>query len=537
MSLPPFPGRNPEDNSEIPPRPSYDPDNYAEPQPAGYVTPENTYQTQPTNDHPEPARSRVGKTGLVVGASVLSLAVLAGGGFAAASFLNKATDRDISIALPQSTSAFVEADLDPSPGQKINLASVAGKIKDMAGEKNYDANKDPKEMFTDLFFSKLDYETEVKPWVGDKVALGAWGDFAKATADAMEGSAIESNVSKDISAVVVYEIKDKDKADEAAKKIDKEGVVYEVNDHYLIIADSQSALDSYNAEIAKGTLDKNKAFTDDRNLLNGQDDVAMAWVNAGDMHADKALNKYLSYTVGTDAAVSDNLSGRVVTGVSVSNNSLKVSSKLVGFDTTGTSNEKGLSDVGNLPDDSSIVVGLKDGKSAATKLWNTYKSSADSSAGSFMDEQLQHMGITLPDDFGAILGTETSFGMSPVADNNVGVTYRAKDGDVDKIDGIIKSMGADSSQITTTDDNGTAVVKYGKTSSGKLGDSPSFKSVTGDLSNAQSVVFFDINKVKHERSTAMGTGEHPDVNYGVAGLTTSFDPSSKIVSVDVSWAF
>lgn len=535
MSLPPFPGRNPEDNSEVPQRPSYNPENYAEQQPPVYATPDNTYQAQPAGQ-PAPARSGLGKTGLVVGASVLSLAVLAGGAFAAASFLNKATDRDISIALPQSTSAFVVADLDPSPGQKINLVSVAEKIKAISGEKNYDTNKDPKEMFTDLFFSKLDYETEVQPWIGDKVALGAWGDFAKASADAIEGSTSASNVSKDISAVVVYEIKDKEKADEAAKKIDKEGAVYEVNEHYLIIAASQSALDSYNAEIAKGTLDKNKTFTDDRNLLNGQDNVAMSWVNAGDLHADEALKKYLSYTVGTDAEVPDNLSGRVVTGVSVSDKSLKVSSKLVGFDTTGASTEKGLSDVGNLPDNSSIVVGVKDGKTAATKFWNTYKSSESSPAGGYMDEQLQHMDITLPDDFGALLGTETSFGMSPDGDN-VGVTYRAKDGDVDKIDGIIKSMGAESSQIATTDENGTAVVKYGKTSNGKLSDSQSFKSVTGDLRNAQAVVFFDINKVKHERSAAMGTDTHQDVNYGVAGLTSSFDPSSKIVSVDISWAF
>lgn len=525
MSLPPFSGSNPEDNSGFPPRPSHNPDALR------YATAESSYSTPPQYDQSPPVRLGR-KTGFIVGASVLSLAVLAGGGFAAASVLNGMSDHDISVALPQSTSAFVQADLDPSPGQKINLASVAGKIKDISGEKDYDTSKDPKEMFTDLFFSNLDYKTEVQPWVGDKVAFGAWGDLSNAADDASS----DSDVSKDLKAVVVYEIKDKAKAEEAAKKMDNKKTVYEVTDNYLVIAPNQSALDSYNAEIAKGTLDKNKTFTDDRNLLKGQDDVAMGWVNATELHADKALNKYMSKTLGSTSNVPDNLNGRIVTGVTLSNNSLKVSSKLVGFDTAGYSTEKGLSDVGNLPDNTNIALSFKDGKTAATKAWNAYESTKGSSNRS-IDRGLQEMGITLPDDFGALLGTETSIGASLKADNNFGVAYRAKDGDKDKIGGVIDSIDPESTKLTTTDDSGAVVVKYGETGNGKLGDSQTFKNVTGDLGNAQAVFFVDINKVMHERANAVGNDSRADVNYGAAGMTSSFDSNSKIVSVDINWAF
>lgn len=526
MSLPPFSGSNPEDNSGIPPRPSHNPDA------SGYATPESSYSAPPRYDQSPPVRP-ARKTGVIVGVSVLSLAVLAGGGFAAASILNSMGDRDISVALPQSTSAFVQADLDPSPGQKINLASVAGKIKDISGEKDYDTSKDPKEMFTDLFFSNLDYKTEVQPWVGDKVAFGAWGDLSNAAEDASS----DSDVSKDLKAVVVYEIKDKAKAEEAAKKMSNKKAVYEVTDNYLIIAANQSALDSYNAEITKGTLDKNKTFTDDRNLLKGQDDVAMGWVNATELHADKALNKYMSKTLGSTSNVPENLNGRIITGVTLSNNSLKVSSKMVGFDTAGYSTEKGLSDVGNLPDNTNIALSFKDGKTAATKAWNTYTSAEGSSSNRSIDRGLQEMGITLPDDFGALLGTETSIGASLKADNDFGVAYRAKDGDKDKIGGIIESIDPEGSKLTTTDDSGAVVVKYGETGNGKLGESQTFKNVTGDLSKAQAVFFVDLNKIVHERANAVGKDSRADVNYGVAGMTSSFDPSSKIISVDINWAF
>lgn len=514
MSHPPFSGSNPD----------------------SYGSPESSYAAPAQYEQSPPPRRQGKKVGVIVGASVLSLAVLAGGGFAAASFLNNMSDRDISVALPQSTSAFVQADLDPSPGQKINLVSVAGKIKDISGEKDYDTDKDPKEMFTDLFFSDLDYKTEVEPWIGDKVAFGAWGDISKAT-DKMTSDSGDSKDSDNLKAVVVYEIKDKAKADEAAKKMDNKKSVYEVNDHYLIIAPDQAALDSYNAEIEKGTLDKNKTFTADRDLLKGQDNVAIGWVDASELHADEALNQYISETLGSSSNIKDDLNGRMITGVTLSNDSLKVSSKFVGFDTSGYSTEKGLSDVGNLPDNTSFALSIKDGETAATKAWDTYKETQSTSAARSMDRTLEQMNLVLPDDFGALFGTETSIGGSIENDDEYGVTYRAKDGDLAKIGGVIDSIDPKGTNLTTTDDNGTVAVQYGENSTGKLGDSQTFKNVTGDLSNAQAVLFVDINKVMHETGDSREKASRADKNYGVAGMTSSFDNNSKTVSIDINWAF
>ena len=123
------------------------------------------------------------KIGLIAGASVLTLGLLAGGAYAVTNGFNAMGDKDIAQALPGSTAVFGEIDLDPSNAQKLGIVSAAQKVKDLSKDKDMDPNKDPKEMITDGFFKDLDYETEVKPWVGDKVAVGAWGDFSQVNED------------------------------------------------------------------------------------------------------------------------------------------------------------------------------------------------------------------------------------------------------------------------------------------------------------------------------------------------------------------
>lgn len=125
----------------------------------------------------QPASGRGKKIGLIAGASVLTLGLLAGGAYAVTNGLNAVGDKDIAQAIPGASAFYGEIDLDPSNGQKIGLVSAAQKIKDLSKEKDIDPNKDPKELITDGFFKDLDFETEVKPWIGDKVAIAAWGDF------------------------------------------------------------------------------------------------------------------------------------------------------------------------------------------------------------------------------------------------------------------------------------------------------------------------------------------------------------------------
>jgi hypothetical protein len=151
----------------------------------------NFYGEQPNqgaqyqqNTQPAPASNGKGKKiALITGASVLVVGLLAGGAYAVTNGVNAIGDKDIAQALPGSTAVFGEVDLDPSNGQKLGLVSIAQKVKDLSKEKDIDPNKDPKEMITDGFFKDLDFESEVKPWIGDKVAVAAWGDFTAVTKD------------------------------------------------------------------------------------------------------------------------------------------------------------------------------------------------------------------------------------------------------------------------------------------------------------------------------------------------------------------
>jgi hypothetical protein len=141
----------------------------------GNASPE--FYGQQTPQTPAPKKSRAG---IIAGAAIAGLLVLGGGAYAVTSVMNVAGDKDIAKAAPSNTSAFLQVDLNPSNNQKAAALSVATKIDALVDDKDkYDTEgKDFKEIATDPAFEDLDYKTEVEPWIGDKVAVAGWGDFA-----------------------------------------------------------------------------------------------------------------------------------------------------------------------------------------------------------------------------------------------------------------------------------------------------------------------------------------------------------------------
>lgn len=153
-----------------PPRPAYQP---------GDQAPTQAFYGQQTSPAPAPKKS---KAGIIAGAAIAGLLILGGGAYAVTNVLNVAGDKDIAKAIPSDSAVFLQVDLNPSNSQKtaaLNLASKIDALVDNDDEYTTEG-KDFKEIATDPAFEDLDYETEVKPWIGDKVAVAAWGDFSDA---------------------------------------------------------------------------------------------------------------------------------------------------------------------------------------------------------------------------------------------------------------------------------------------------------------------------------------------------------------------
>ena len=119
-------------------------------------------------------RSRKSKKTAII-AGVLALALLVGGGFLAWSLLRGATPA-AAKGIPSNALAVFEVNLNPSAGDKLAVKELAAKFPFLKDEAN-DAGDDYKKALWSVLAktdkSAPDYESEVKPWLGDSLAIAA----------------------------------------------------------------------------------------------------------------------------------------------------------------------------------------------------------------------------------------------------------------------------------------------------------------------------------------------------------------------------
>ncbi|MCC2592348.1 DUF3352 domain-containing protein [Tessaracoccus sp. OS52] len=119
---------------------------------------------------------RKSKTPLIV-AAVVALALVAGGGFLAVSLLRGSTPVAAN-GLPGDALAVIELNLNPSAADKLAVKDFASKFPDLAGDVT-DVGDDYKLALWNLIpddQDKPDYDTQIKPWLGDSAALALTGD-------------------------------------------------------------------------------------------------------------------------------------------------------------------------------------------------------------------------------------------------------------------------------------------------------------------------------------------------------------------------
>jgi hypothetical protein len=129
----------------------------------------------PAATHPAPQRrSRRGLIAVV--ASVVAVVLIAGGGFAAWKFFFAGGPRPAEV-LPDTTFALVTLDLNPSGGQKIEAIKTLRKFPSWRERTGITPDSDVAEEIFDEAFQDgpckaLDYQDDVKPWIGSRLALG-----------------------------------------------------------------------------------------------------------------------------------------------------------------------------------------------------------------------------------------------------------------------------------------------------------------------------------------------------------------------------
>lgn len=139
--------------------------------------------------------------------ALVTLIGLTGAAFLAGYLLlfSASTDRAAALA-PAGSAFYVNVYLQPSSAQQMNLAGLIGRFPGFADEASLDEKVD--QVVGNLFAATnigLDYRAQVKPWLGNQVAIAGWP------------------TSGDPAAVVIAEVKDRAAAETALEELSTEG--------------------------------------------------------------------------------------------------------------------------------------------------------------------------------------------------------------------------------------------------------------------------------------------------------------------------
>jgi hypothetical protein len=145
---------------------------------------------------------------LVIGLTSL-LAVAGGAVVGGYLFLSSAGIDRTAELIPADATAYVSVYLQPSTAQQTKLAALIGRLPGFEDPAALDAKVDQL-VHNALSGSGLDYETDVRPWIGGQLAVGAWQTPGASSGDAPTTSTL-----------VLAEVKDRPAAQSAIDRLVK----------------------------------------------------------------------------------------------------------------------------------------------------------------------------------------------------------------------------------------------------------------------------------------------------------------------------
>ena len=463
---------------------------------------------------PEPPRSpRPGgrRTAVVAGITAGTLAIVGVGAFAAFSFLEGGAAAE--QALPaESTLAVMSLDLDPSGGQKIEAFKTLQKFPALKKELELDSRDDLRKLFFDDVLDEgdcknLSYDADVKPWIGDNVAIAA-ASFEKGK----------------VSPLVALAVTDKDRAARGLDALlecsdEKDEAGYAFQDDFLLVSDSRAHAEKAVQQAATRPLSDDASYqswTDkvgDRGILNLY--VAKRAANLLADNLDLGL-------LGVSGDERESSARKATADFRGAAGTLRFADGGAELHVVGGLTDNAVDDndtvggvVGGLPGDTAAVLGFAPHKDSA----DTMTSQLDDLGSMFGGEDgirgliEEELGLSLPGDLQTLLGDGMALSLrgTPPADLTAvdspddvpaGLTLA---GDPDAITGVISKV--EQKTGTTLEDQGVTVAKgsdrvalafdaqYAKDllGAGDLGADDTYRKVVPEADRASTVLYVDLD--------------------------------------------
>lgn len=479
------------------------------------TTPEQPLSLPPAVDvlgSPQPAARGGGRSTLTAGLVGAGALLVAGSAVAFATFLGGGGPQPEDV-LPADAVAMVKLDLDPAAGQKVAVYRLAQRFPSLADRvKDQDEIKD--QLLSALLedVAELDYESDLQPWIGDRIGLamlpGAEAPTALAAISYTDRAAAER-------ALLEVQSREDDLHFGFSEEAD-----------YVLVGASQEVVDS--AVAPDRVLSEIASWEEGMDALDG-DQIVTAWSDLAAVWAalpaeDRAMAAEM-YGLQDDLEVG----GTVVAGVHAGDDHVElvgagvdlrypVSSAVIGAG-EGSDLAQGL------PTDTVAAVsvtGLGDG---LAELFDSVVG-ADDPLG--LVRGAQEMGLSLPEDLRTLLGEETLL----AAFDEAAVGLRTRTDDVDAAYEKAQSLallltgGIDPDQSLRRMEDGLAfgsspeALAAISSTDGGLGETDKFRDALPDADGAGFLGYVDIARALE--LSGLDVGEYAeDVeqlrSFGVSG--------------------
>ncbi|MFL6099102.1 MAG: DUF3352 domain-containing protein [Actinomycetales bacterium] len=461
-----------------------------------------------------PPSRGLGKGKLVaIGAGVVAVAGIGIGAALAAGALGGGGAQPDSF-VPASAAAYASVDLDPSLGQKVDALRFLRKFP--SARSSLGSTDDIRQWFFDQVtkddphLSKLSYDRDVKPWIGDRFAVAA----------------VPSSTGGQPNAVVVLQVNDESKAKAGLAKLmsKPDDGVCSVSSGYAVCAENRAVLNAVRAEAAKHSLAGNSTYRSDVSSV-GKRGIAVAWGDLGKL-SSMVPSAASSPFGGMAGGVGGVTSGRFVASIRFTGDDVE----LVGTTRGGLTTVKpgpGGTGVETLPAGTVAAIGGSLDPHAIDQAYAKFRSQAQPAGGfdlaGAMEEQLASLGIHLPKDLDALLGTKFQIafgGFGPGGAPQVGLHSNAPAGPaarvLDTLSSQLSQYGVPFALRHVAARDGYAVAldeRYAKqlASGGRLGDEAAFKRAVPDAASAQSVGYLDFGNLQ-KALRAFGSSDSTDAD-------------------------
>lgn len=459
--------------------------------PAPYGVP-GAYDLDAAPDAPPPRRRRRGAVVAAVVASAVAVAAVAAGGFVVWGAVGGGGDQP-EAHLPASAIAFAKVDLDPSVGQKIGAIRFA---RAFPGGRDLREDGDPRQWVWERLTKGVEQAppwSDVQRWLGKRAAVAV----------------VPAGGGAEPIRVLVLEV-----GDEAAARADLDpmpGSDVVTGDGWAYLAptraQAQAALDGARA----GSLEEQPTFAADLDRL-GEDGVATAWVDSDGVV--EALGAQTPQLLGVGAL--EQASGRAAFALRFDGDDLELAGHAVTDEAMPPPGEG--ADVGSLPDSTVAAVGLTGLAGLMEERWAELAAApaVDTVVATIEDE----VGLALPDDLDALLGTRFTMAVgAPAADGvpALGAVVQTP-ADPAPVLAAFDRLAASSGAPVVAERTGTGWVAatdagWARTlgGGGTLGASPRFARAVPDAADAGVVGYVDIEAVLRDYPDLVGADRRADV--------------------------